>query len=251
MVWLAESVWFERSIMLLIFLNSITLALYDYDDRENSSQRNYLIELSGQYFLLFFTVECAIKIISMGLWMHYNSYLRDGWNWIDFSVVVGGIVETIPGIPSLRALRTIRVLRPLKSIKSVPSLRLLIESLLKSLPALANVVLFLIFIFVMFGILGTQLFSGYMYHRCRLTPSPIMTHEEDGGYLFWPIDEEVDRLCSLEEGHGLYNCPDGRVCGEPLQYDIPLSRDNVTSSAMINYGITTFDNLGIALITIF
>ena len=180
-VWLAEWFWFERVIIMLIFLNSIFLASYDYRDTDNKTTRNQVVELSGIAFSIIFTLECAIKIVSMGFYQHKNAYLRDGWNWIDFIVVIVGIIEVIPGIPNLRALRTLRVLRPLKSIKAIPSMRLLILSLLRSLPALANVVLFLLFMFIMFGILGVQLFAGRLYSRCRLTQVPVSHH-------FWPID---------------------------------------------------------------
>ena len=179
----------------------------------------------------------------MGFYQHKNAYLRDGWNWIDFIVVIVGIIEVIPGIPNLRALRTLRVLRPLKSIKAIPSMRLLILSLLRSLPALANVVLFLLFMFIMFGILGVQLFAGRLYPRCRFTPVPIYDNH-------WPIDEGIGRLCSAD-GSGLFTCPDERHCGHPEMYGIPLSSDNVSTSELINYGITTFDHMGVVLVTIF
>jgi len=150
--------WFDRFIIFFIFLNSLALACYDYSDRANISKQNQIIEKSGKAFTGIFFVEFLLKVISMGFFLHRKSYLRDGWNWIDFIVVVIGIVELIPGLPStnLKALRTLRVLRPLRSINAVPRLRRLISSLLGSLPALANVVVFLGFILVLFGILGVQ-----------------------------------------------------------------------------------------------
>jgi hypothetical protein len=107
------------------------------------------------------------------------------------------MIEVIPGIPNLKALRTFRVLRPLRSINAVPSkifhlilgMRRLIGSLLSSLPALANVVVFLIFVFILFGILGVQQFSGALYSRCRLTEIPISPGN-------WPIDTTINRLCT-------------------------------------------------------
>ena len=64
------------------------------------------------------------------------------------------LIEILPNMPNLRALRTLRVLRPLRSINAIPSMRRLINSLIESLPALANVVIFLLFVFLLFGILG-------------------------------------------------------------------------------------------------
>lgn len=58
----------------------------------------------------------------MGFVVHINSYLRDGWNVLDFIVVLSGIIEVLPGVPRLSALRTLRVLRPLRSVNAIPSI---------------------------------------------------------------------------------------------------------------------------------
>ena len=122
-------------------------------------------------------------------------------------------------------------------------MRRLISSLIESLPALANVVIFLLFVFLLFGILGVQTFVGKTYYRCRTTERP-----ENG---FWTIDESIKRLCNKENG-GQFNCPSGLFCGTPE--DEPgwsLSKDNVSSNELIDYGIITFDHIGVGLLTIF
>jgi hypothetical protein len=53
-------------------------------------------------------------------------------------------------------------------------MRRLIESLLASLPSLGNAVVFMFFIFILFGILGVQQFKGMTYQRCRLTEKPVL-----------------------------------------------------------------------------
>ena len=138
----------------------------------------------GKIFSYIFTAECLFKVISMGFFVHSNAYLRDAWNWLDFIVVITGIIELVvgdKGASSVRALRVLRVLRPLKSINAFPKMRRLIGSLLSSLPALGNAVLFMLFIFLLFGILGVQQFGGSTYQRCRFTELP----NEDGT---WPYD---------------------------------------------------------------
>lgn len=66
--------------------------------------------------MVIFTIEALLKIIGMGFIMDSGSYLRDGWNWIDFIVVVTSLLSNIPAIPSISFLRTFRVLRPLRSL---------------------------------------------------------------------------------------------------------------------------------------
>ena len=46
------------------------------------------------------------------------------------------------------------MLRPLRSINNVKGMKILVKTLLDSLPSLANVVIFLGFIIILFGILG-------------------------------------------------------------------------------------------------
>jgi hypothetical protein len=111
----------------MIFLNSIILAFVDYgvvDDEgvpSTESWRNALVETTGYWFTVVFTIECMIKVIGMGFVWGRGAYLRDAWNILDFVVVVAGVVEVVfPDAPNVSILRTFRVLRPLRSLSSLP-----------------------------------------------------------------------------------------------------------------------------------
>ena len=199
MVALVESRVFEVTIMTLILFNSITLALYDYHDRDDCTQWNKNLQLSGTIFSICFICESVLKIIAYGFIIHENSYLHDTWNWIDFTVVLVSVLELIQ-VPALKlkALRTARVLRPLRSIKALPGMRKLITSLLRALHPLSYAVMFMFLIFMLFGILGIQQFNGIQYQRCRLTPTPLSPTS-------WPYDKSIDRLCT-QDGTGIYEC---------------------------------------------
>lgn len=120
----ATSPMFENFIILLIFMNSIVLAIYDYNDRDNKLPHNQRLEIIGQVFTILFACEMVLKILAQGFILHYNAYLRDIWNWLDFVVVVTGIMEMMElSWFKVRALRTLRVLRPLRSIKAFPKMR--------------------------------------------------------------------------------------------------------------------------------
>jgi len=143
--------------MIVILLNSVMLAMTDYSDRDNQGKLNQVINDADYVFTGIFIVEMLVKIMAMGLIFHKNAYLRDYWNWLDFIVVVIGLFNFLPVSDSnsgLKSLRVFRVLRPLRSINNVPPLRRLVGSLIKSLPSLGNVVVFLGFVFVLFGIFG-------------------------------------------------------------------------------------------------
>ena len=87
---------FENGVIVAIFCNSIVLAIYNYDDRENLTEFNRTCEAIGHFFTVLFSIEFLIRIIAMGFVMHKNSYMRDYWNWLDFLVVIVGLLELSP-----------------------------------------------------------------------------------------------------------------------------------------------------------
>ena len=132
LVWLTTSSKFETFIILLISLNSIFLGMKNYTDRKNTTDINIFVEESDKYFIVLFTFECVSKICAQGFIMGRNSYLSDGWNWLDFIVVVTSLLQTIPGMRGVSGLRTFRLFRPLRSLTTMPSMKLLIGTLLQS-----------------------------------------------------------------------------------------------------------------------
>ena len=106
-----------------------------------------------------------------------------------------------------------------------------------------TVVVFMFFIFFLFGILGVQQFEGSMYQRCRLTEFPL----EDGT---WPYLELIPTLCRKPE-MGETQCPENTWCKHPLDGGLDKSIDNPTDLQMIDYGLSNFDHLGYAILTIF
>lgn len=112
-----------------------------------------------------------MKIIAKGFVCHSSSYLRDGWNIIDFVVVISAILELLPfGTgSSIKGIRALRALRPMRSVNAIPSMKKLVKVLFISLPNLINVTLLLLYIVFLFAIVGLHSFSGDLYYRCRET----------------------------------------------------------------------------------
>ncbi len=74
----------------MILLNSITLAVYDYSDRDSTTSYNQRLDTIGRVLTIIFIIEAILKIMAYGLILHENSYLRIGWNLIDLVVVITG-----------------------------------------------------------------------------------------------------------------------------------------------------------------
>ncbi len=84
--------WFDRAITFIIILNTINLSLYDYSDRDSLTAKNKILDKIDLVLTYIFLCEAIIKILAMGLVMHRFSYLREGWNVIDFIIASTGYV---------------------------------------------------------------------------------------------------------------------------------------------------------------
>lgn len=112
------------------------------------------------FIAVFFLVECISKIIIKGfLWGKY-AYLNDGFNRLDFILVSLSIINWIiasqsdEDISFMRSFRALRALKPLRVVSKNEGIKIVVDSLLKSIPSLVNV-LFIILLFLgIFGILG-------------------------------------------------------------------------------------------------
>lgn len=268
-IWLTEHVWFDRFILALIIINSIFLSIYNW--REVDAPENKVVEGADPVLLTFFTIESFLKVVSMGFFLDKNSYLRNGWNWLDFVVVVTGIIGELPLDASidLSFLRVFRVLRPLRSLTVMPEMRVLVNTVLAAIPRLADVLGMALFLFLVFGIMGINFWGGVLFRQCRAIEKPEFF--ADDGCWSWPVHPDMaDRLCG-----GRYMCEDldVQVCGSPYvedsipEYrpsfdgkdttDYPWCDDTLkygkesTYIADFNFRQTHFDHLAAAILVIF
>ncbi|XP_036335354.1 muscle calcium channel subunit alpha-1 isoform X1 [Rhagoletis pomonella] len=214
---------FEYLILLTIFANCVALAVYTPYPFSDSNVTNQALEKIEYVFLVIFTSECVMKIIAYGFLLHGGSYLRNGWNILDFFIVVIGMISTVlsnlmkEGF-DVKALRAFRVLRPLRLVSGVPSLQVVLNSILRAMIPLLHIALLVLFVIIIYAIIGLELFSGKLHKTClRPDTGEIMEDEHPCGTGF--------------------RCPDDYVCHE--KWDGP------------NYGITNFDNFGLAMLTVF
>ena len=86
------------------------------------------LETTSLILSYLFIGEMIIKIFALGFAGHKRSYLRDGWNVLDFTLVVMSIVDLVSGADACggssagggkatRALRALRALRPLRAVR--------------------------------------------------------------------------------------------------------------------------------------
>uniref|UniRef100_A0A3Q3KPH8 Voltage-dependent N-type calcium channel subunit alpha n=1 Tax=Mastacembelus armatus TaxID=205130 RepID=A0A3Q3KPH8_9TELE len=210
---------FEYMILATIIANCIVLALEQHLPASDKTPMSERLDDTEPYFIGIFCFEAAIKIIALGFAFHKGSYLRNGWNVMDFVVVLTGILATVGSDFDLRTLRAVRVLRPLKLVSGIPSLQVVLKSIMKAMVPLLQIGLLLFFAIVMFAIIGVEFYMGKFHTTCF----KIST------------GETVDWPCGLEPP--ARTCPNGTEC-----------REYWTGP---NYGITNFDNILFAVLTVF
>ena len=147
--------WFEKIIIGLIVVNAIVLGIETYP--VIAVPYESVLLAFNNFVLIVFVAEALLKIIAAT--PVFSRYFGDGWNLFDFSVVVFSLIPTT-GQYALIA-RTVRLLRILRLITAVPELRLIISTLIKSLPGLGNVILLLSIVFYIYAIAGYHLFHEH------------------------------------------------------------------------------------------
>uniref|UniRef100_A0A8C6E2B2 Voltage-dependent R-type calcium channel subunit alpha n=1 Tax=Moschus moschiferus TaxID=68415 RepID=A0A8C6E2B2_MOSMO len=166
---------FEYMILATIIANCIVLALEQHLPEDDKTPMSRRLEKTEPYFIGIFCFEAGIKIVALGFIFHKGSYLRNGWNVMDFIVVLSGILATagthFNTHVDLRTLRAVRVLRPLKLVSGIPSLQIVLKSIMKAMVPLLQIGLLLFFAILMFAIIGLEFYSGKLHRACFMNNS--------------------------------------------------------------------------------
>ncbi|XP_029946077.1 voltage-dependent T-type calcium channel subunit alpha-1H isoform X2 [Salarias fasciatus] len=212
---------FDHVVLVFIFLNCITIALERPDILPNSTERVFL-SVSNYVFTVIFLAEMAIKVVALGFCFGNQTYLQSSWNVLDGVLVFVSLVDILVSLAYtggnrilgiLRVLRLLRTLRPLRVISRAPGLKLVVETLITSLRPIGNIVLICCAFFIIFGILGVQLFKGKFYH-CEGLDTKNITNKSDchlANYRWIRRKYNFDNLIQALMSLFVLSCKDGWV----------------------------------------
>ncbi|XP_069094186.1 sodium channel protein type 4 subunit alpha [Pleurodeles waltl] len=161
---------FSLFIMFTILANCVFMTLSD----PPPWAKNVEYTFTGIY-----TFESLIKILARGFCIDSFTFLRDPWNWLDFSVIVMAYTTEFVDLGNVSALRTFRVLRALKTITVIPGLKTIVGALIQSVKKLADVMILTVFCLAVFALIGLQLFMGNLKQKCVRWPPPNDTIVDD------------------------------------------------------------------------
>ncbi|CAK6963854.1 voltage-dependent L-type calcium channel subunit alpha-1D isoform X1 [Scomber scombrus] len=232
---------FDIFILLAIFANCVAMGVTKPYPDDDSNATNHKLEQVEYVFLVIFTIETFTKILAYGLVMHPSAYIRSGWNLLDFVIVIVGLFSVIaeamtdhkpgeahhaagkPGGLDVKALRAFRVLRPLRLVSGVPSLQIVLNSIMKAMVPLLHIGMLVMFVIIIYAIIGLELFIGRMHKTCYSLGSGLMVEDDPSPCAF--------------AGNGRFCVGNGTECRG--KWEGP------------NGGITNFDNIFFAMLTVF
>ncbi|XP_069417596.1 sodium channel protein type 5 subunit alpha isoform X3 [Ovis canadensis] len=206
-------------------------------------------------FTAIYTFESLVKILARGFCLHAFTFLRDPWNWLDFSVIIMAYTTEFVDLGNVSALRTFRVLRALKTISVISGLKTIVGALIQSVKKLADVMVLTVFCLSVFALIGLQLFMGNLRHKCvrnftvlNGTNSTNGSVEADG--LIWG---SLDLYLNDPENYLLKNgTSDVLLCGNSSDAGTcPEGYRCLKAGENPDHGYTSFDSFAWAFLALF
>uniref|UniRef100_A0A3B4V6V8 Sodium channel protein n=1 Tax=Seriola dumerili TaxID=41447 RepID=A0A3B4V6V8_SERDU len=182
---IVEHNWFESFIIFMILLSSGALAFEDIYIEKRKTIKTVL-EFADKIFTYIFILEMLLKWVAYG----FAKYFTNAWCWLDFLIVDVSLVSMVANamgcsdLGAIKSLRTLRALRPLRALSRFEGMRVVVNALLGAIPSIFNVLLVCLIFWLIFSIMGVNLFAG-KYNYCvnsttdrRFLPSEVKNKTE-------------------------------------------------------------------------
>ncbi len=166
---LVNSKLFEYFIISTILLSAILIGLETVSGL-TENQRNW-IERLNQIILVIFVIEAVLKIYAVA--PRFRLYFGDGWNLFDFTIVVLSLIPFAGQYAMIG--RLLRLLRVARLLSALPELRLIVGTLLRTIPSMFHVVLLMLVLFYIYGIAGYQFFHETNPEYWGSLPTSLLT----------------------------------------------------------------------------
>ena len=146
---------FEYFIIALILGNAVVLGL-ETVERIGDEFLTWF-ELAHNVTLAIFIVEAAMKLLALA--PRSQRYFQDGWNIFDFSIIVLSLIPAVG--PFAVVARMARLMRVLRLVSAMPELRLIVSTLVRSIPGMLHIVAVMSVLTYIYAILGFHFFHEH------------------------------------------------------------------------------------------
>ena len=152
---IVEARWFEPMMIGLIIFNGVLIGLETSHDL--MARYDHWLHLGNDIILATFIIEALLKLTAVA--PRFSLYFRSGWNLFDFTVIVASLIPATEEFALVA--RLVRVLRVLRLISTVPQLRLIVATLVRSIPSMGHVIMLMSIIFYIYAVTGFHLFHEH------------------------------------------------------------------------------------------
>ncbi|CAI5762346.1 channel type 2 subunit alpha-like [Podarcis lilfordi] len=175
---IVEHNWFETFIVFMIILSSGALAFEDIYIEQRRTIK-IVLEYADKIFTYVFILEMLLKWVAYG----FQAYFTNAWCWLDFLIVDVSIVSLIANalnfseLGPIKSLRTLRALRPLRALSRFEGMRVVVNALVGAIPSIMNVLLVCLIFWLIFSIMGVNMFAGTFYFCMNNTDQKMISYE--------------------------------------------------------------------------
>ncbi|XP_040187412.1 sodium channel protein type 4 subunit alpha isoform X1 [Rana temporaria] len=171
---IVEHNWFETFIIFMILLSSGALAFEDIYIEQRKVIKT-ILEYADKVFSYAFVIEMLLKWTAYG----FKIYFTNAWCWLDFLIVDVSLISLTANwmgyseLGAIKSLRTLRALRPLRALSRFEGMRVVVNALLGAIPSIMNVLLVCLIFWLIFSIMGVNMFAGKFYRCINTTTSEL------------------------------------------------------------------------------
>ncbi|KAM7422421.1 hypothetical protein PAMA_010462 [Pampus argenteus] len=207
--------WFLRKTCYLIAFEDVYI--------EQRKTVKIILEYADRVFTYIFILEMLLKWVAYG----FVKYFTNAWCWLDFFIVDVSIVSLIANalgysdLGPIKSLRTLRALRPLRALSRFEGMRVVVNALVGAIPSIMNVLLVCLIFWLIFSIMGVNLFAG-KYYFC---------YNDTAEELF-----ETDKVNNKTECFALINAN----LSEVRWKNVKINFDNVGAGYLALLQVATF-----------
>ncbi|KAG7277565.1 hypothetical protein CRUP_013883, partial [Coryphaenoides rupestris] len=218
---IVEHDWFETFIIFMILLSSGALAFEDiYIERRRTVK--IILECADKVFTYVFIVEMLLKWVAYG----FKTYFTNAWCWLDFFIVDVSLISMganwmgYSDLGPIKSLRTLRALRPLRALSRFEGMRVVVNALVGAIPSIFNVLLVCLIFWLIFSIMGVNLFAGKFYRCINSTTEELFPMDQ--------VNNHSDCL-ALQE-----------ATGDARWVNVKVNYDNVATGYLSLLQVATF-----------
>ncbi|KAM9541648.1 sodium channel protein type 4 subunit alpha B-like isoform 1-T1 [Salvelinus alpinus] len=175
---IVEHNYFQSFIIFMILMSSGALAFEDIHIEQRRTIK-VILEYADQFFTYVFIIEMLLKWVAYG----FQAYFTNAWCWLDFLIVDVSMISLTANflgyaeLGPIKSLRKLRALRPLRALSRFEGMRVVVNALVGAIPSIFNVLLVCLTFWLIFSIMGVNLFAGKYYYCFNTTSEELFSAE--------------------------------------------------------------------------